>query len=142
MTVKKKGKGSRAAKEAKRRVVAAGVIAGKPTGEIARDAKCDARHVERLANEPATRFLIADAMAPHRERLTRLAGKAVAAVAGALGAKTTDKADHMARLRAVGRFGDLCKLAQGVEEADAASARQFTWEEFLIVWRRRQGETE
>ena len=130
-------KGSKAQKEAKRRVVARGVVEGKSTRTIAREAKCDPRHVERLANEPATRFIIADALAPHRERLTRLAGKAVNAVERALVARVTDKADHMARLRAVGRFGDLARMAQGIEAVDADAAKQVTREEFLVIWGRR-----
>jgi hypothetical protein len=127
-------KGSKGSKEAKRRVVARGVVAGKSTRTIAKEAKVSPRHVERLQAEPATKFLIATALAPHHKRITDLAGKAIAAVEGAFKAKTTDTADHMARLRAVGRFGDLARLAQGIETAEVEGANQVTWEQFLVIY--------
>lgn len=131
-------RGSKAEKEAKRRTVAAGVVAGKSTRTIAREVAATTRHVERLAAEPATRFLIADALKPHHAALVKLGKEAIAAVRGGLKAKLTDPADHMARLRAVGRFADLARMAQGVEDVgEPGSSKQITWEEFQVIWRSR-----
>jgi hypothetical protein len=131
-------RGSKAAKEAKRRTVAKGIVAGKSTAQIAKDAACNTRHVERLAAEPETQLLITDLMKPHRAKLECLVEKAIAAVDSALVAKRTDKADHMARLRAVGRTRDLVTMAAGKphEETDAGGGL-VTWEEFVVLYRKK-----
>jgi hypothetical protein len=130
--------GSRAEKAAKRDVVARGVIAGRSTKAIARAAGCTERHVQRLADEPETQFLITELMRPHRRKLDKLATKAIAAVEKALAANKTDKADHTARLRAVERFGELAEMAQGLAQAPPASDPTVTWEEFVVMYRSRK----
>jgi hypothetical protein len=127
-------------KEKKRRTVAKGVVAGKSTKTIARKAKCSARHVERLAKEPETQFLITEALRPQQTRLAKLATKVITAVDKALTAMKTDKVDHTSRLRAVERYGELLELAQGKPPAQdnqtSGESRQFTWEEFVVMYRR------
>jgi hypothetical protein len=130
--------GTRAGKERKRRTVAVGVIAGQDTAEIAAAAGCQPRYVQRLANDPETQFLITEALAPHREKLQRMAARAVYSVNMALLAKRTDKADHMARLRAVERYGELLGLAQGGKPQDAAAdGAMVTWEQFTLMYEKR-----
>ena len=130
--------GTRAGKESKRRTVAGGVIAGKDTAEIAKVAGCKPRHVQRLASEPATQFLITEMMGPHRERLAKMAKTAVNAVEKALIARKTDKSDHIVRLRAVERYGELLALAQGGKPAEASGdGTQVTWEQFTLMYERR-----
>lgn len=137
-------RGTKAEKERKRRVVAEGIVAGKSSRAIAAEAGCDARHVQRLAEEPATQFLVTDILRPHRERLARLAATAVTAVARALVAKDGKKADHIVRLRAIGRYGQLLELAQGgkVETPAAENGPMVTWEEFVVLYRSRKESTE
>jgi hypothetical protein len=131
-------KATKPEKEAKRRTVAKGVVAGKPTRAIAKKAGCTTRHVERLANEPETQFLITDALRPHHKKLAKLAGKAITAVTTALGAKRSDSADHVVRLRAIERYGDLLEFAQGKpKESQESDGAQFTWEEFVLLYRRK-----
>jgi len=131
------GRGSKAAKEAKRRVVAQGLVAGKPTKVIARAAGCKARHVERLAAEPKTQFLVTEILRPYHERLGKLAKKAIHAVDVALAAKYKGQPDHMARLRAVGRYGELVEMAQGTKAHDQVDRGLVTWEEFVLLYRSR-----
>ena len=135
--------GTRAGKESKRRTVAGGVIAGKGTQAIATAAGCQPRYVQRLANEPATQFLITEMMAPHRERLAKMAKTAVNAVEKALIARKTDKSDHVVRMRAVERYGDLLALAQGGKPAEASGeGMQVTWEQFTVMYQARRERTE
>lgn len=129
--------GSKSEKEAKRRIVAKGVVAGKKVRAIAAEAGCNTRHVQRLRDEPATQFLITDLMKPHRAKLAKLVDKSITAVGLALVAKTTDKHDHMARLRAVGRTKQLLEMAEGTKPEPGADAGQVTWEEFTVMYRRR-----
>lgn len=135
-------KGTRTEKEAKRRVVAAGTIAGKDTKAIAKAAGCTERHVLRLAREVETKFIVANALAPYREQLRKMAGKAVRVVDRAFLARKTDKADRMTQLRAVERFGDLLELASGDTRnvgRDADAGRHLvTWEEFVLIGRQRK----
>lgn len=105
--------GTKSQKAAKRRVVAAGAIAGKPTRAVAEKAGCSARHVNRLAEEPETQELIQSALAPYTSKLRRMAGKAVRAVERGLIAQKTSRSDHVMQLRAVERYGDLLELAAG-----------------------------
>jgi len=127
---------TKAEKETKRRKVATGAVAGKPTRAIAREAGCTPRHAQRLASEPATQFLITEALRPHRARLTKLAGQALAVVASGLRAKKKTPIDHFTRLRSVERLGDLLELAQGKKTEDLEAARpQWTWEEFVVLYR-------
>jgi len=74
-------------------------------------------------------------MRPHRETLEALAGKALKAVSSALGAKIGRKADHMARLRAVGRFAQLCELAQGgaAPDLDPDDGGLVTYEQLTLI---------
>jgi hypothetical protein len=127
--------GTTAGKERKRRVVAAGKLAGQTTEQIASSAGCKSRHVQRLAQEEETQFLIKDMMRPHRDSLEALAGMAIKAVRLALGAKDGRKADHMARLRAVGRYAQLCELAQGGKAPDLPpdDGGLMTYEELTLI---------
>lgn len=132
-------RGSKGTKEAKRRVVARGIVKGKTTKAIAREAGCAERHVERLAAEPATEFLITEIMRPHRERLEKLAKKSIDAVDEALSATyIKGKPNHEIRLRAVRRYRDLAEMAQGKpsDELEQTSGL-VTWEEFVVLYRRR-----
>jgi len=114
-----------------------GLVAGKRTKTIAKEAGCSKRHVERLAAEPETQFLITEAMRPHRKKLEKLATKAIAAVEKALGAKKKSDVDHFIRLRAVERFGDLAEMAQGTEEPEATDEIHMTWEAFQKMYEAR-----
>jgi hypothetical protein len=105
--------GSRAQKERKRRVVAVAKLAGQRTRATARQLGCSERHVRRLAAEPETRFLITEILRPFRAKLTQLASTAIKVVKEAFSAMKTDEADHFTRLRAVERYCDLLKMAQG-----------------------------
>ena len=136
--------GSKGEKERKRKIVARGVVAGKKTKAIAREAGASERHVERLVNEPETRLLITRIMRPHHARLEKLAVKAIAAVEGALTAKLAKGTpDHEIRLRAVGRYAELVHLAQGdgpAPQIDPAGG-VWTWEQFVVVhrlWKEKQ----
>lgn len=131
--------GTRAGKETKRRTVAAGVLAGQPPAAIAAVAGCQPRYVQRLTNEPATQFLITEALQPHRSKLAKMAGRAVYAVNLAMLAKRTDKQDHIVRLRAVERFGELLALAQGGKPAALVveDGLQVTWEQFTLMYEKR-----
>jgi hypothetical protein len=137
---------AKAEKEKKRRVVAKGVVAGKPIKTVAREAKCSTRHVERLAAEPATQYLITAALRPHQAKLTKMVERMITAVNVALVAKKEDTQDHIARLRAVERGRDLLELAQGKPSADVEQQGPalVTWEEFLVLYRRKEqrGNTE
>src|SRR5579862_2527875 len=55
--------------ERKRRVVAGGILQGKKTAVIAREAGCGPRHVRTLRAEEATQVLISDLLRPHIENL-------------------------------------------------------------------------
>lgn len=131
-------RGSKAQKEAKRRVVAKGIVAGKSTAAIAREAKTGKRHVERLATEPETQLLITDLMKPHRKKLEGLLKKSVEAVEAALKANRTDMADHRARMYGVRRTKDLLEMAEGKRDGDDAPIRKFsgTMEELLVLYRK------
>ncbi len=131
-------KATKAEKEQKRRKVATGAVAGKTTRVVARDAGCTPRHAQRLANEPATQFLITEALAPHRAKLSRLAEKAIRCVESGLRAVKTTNVDHFTRLRAVERYADLLGLAQGKKTEDLDANRPLvTWEEFIVLYRAR-----
>lgn len=138
-------RGSKPEKEAKRRVVAKGVVAGKSTAAIAREAKVSTRHVERLAAEPETKLLITELLKPHHAKLKKLVERSLTAISTALTAKITDKADHRARLIAVRRTKDLLELAQGHTEpaGNVGAELKFagTMEELLVLYRKitRQG---
>jgi hypothetical protein len=129
--------GTTAGKERKRRTVAGGVIAGQDTAAIAAAAGCQTRYVQRLANEPETQFLITELLQPHRAKLQRMAARAVYAVNTALLAKRTDKQDHIVRLRAVERYGDLIALAQGKPQEKTGEGAQVTWEQFTLMYEKR-----
>jgi hypothetical protein len=139
---------AKAEKEKKRRVVAKAVLAGKGVKVTAREAGCSTRHVERLAAEPATQYLITEALRPHQAKLTRMVERMITAVNVALVATKKDTQDHIARLRAVERGRDLLELAQGKPSADVEQqqgAALVTWEEYLVLYRSRsetRGNTE
>jgi hypothetical protein len=134
---KSKGKGSKAAKEAKREIVAAGIVAGKSATEIAQAADCNPRHVQRVAAEPETQFLVTELLRPHRQELADLATDVIRAVQGGLNALVTDPEDHTVRLRAVQRYRDLVNLAQGAEPPPATDRSLVTWEEYVVLYNRR-----
>ena len=126
-----------AEKEKKRRVVAKGVVAGRPTAKIAAEAGCTVRNVQRIASEPATQFLITEALQPHREELEQLAGDVIKAIGGGLRALKDDPEDHVVRLRAIERYGDMLQLAQGKPKEESEQGPvQITWEEFVVLYRK------
>lgn len=130
---------TRTEKERKRAVVAKGLAAGKKPRAIAAEANCGTRHVERLAAEPATQFLIAEAMRPHHDKLRDLAKKAVAAVDRGLTARTprSNMPMHEIQLRAVGRCAELLHLAQGDKPVEPDGNGLVTWQEFVLLYRSR-----
>lgn len=132
--------GTKSEQAKRRRVVAKGIVAGKSTKAIAKEAKCSARHVQRLASEKPTQFLIAEMMRPHRAKLEKLATKAIGAIEKALTAKVGDAADHKARLWGVDRYRELLELAQGgkPQPQNPDDGPQFTWEEFVVLYRSRK----
>jgi hypothetical protein len=129
----------KAEKQAKRRAVAKGALAGQPLGVVAKAAGCSKRHVQRLEREPETQFLISEALKPHRQQLARLAPKAIRVIERAFTARKTDGADRIVQLRAVERYRELMDLAQGTAKppTDAGSG-MVTWEEFVVLWRGRK----
>ena len=78
--------GSRAEKEWKRRAVAVAKLLGAGTRATARHIGCSERHVQRLAAEPETQFLIAEALRPFHATLDRLVAKVITVVDEALSA--------------------------------------------------------
>jgi len=131
-------KGTKASKEAKRRVVARGVIAGQTPKQIAAEAQASVRHVERLVSEPETQLIIADMMRPHRRTLEALTVKALDAVDRALDAQRDDgNANHEIQLRAVGRLKTMLELAQGRKEVEAQEPGLVTWEQFVMLYAKR-----
>jgi hypothetical protein len=67
--------GHKPERERKRFIVAAGVISGKPTAVIAKEAGCGARDVRRLAQDQMTRLLISELMRPFLPQLARHADR-------------------------------------------------------------------
>lgn len=131
--------GTKAGKELKRRVIARGLVKGKSTKAIAKEAGCNRRHAARIAQEPATEFLIAEIMRPYHERLARMAKVAIDAVESAMKA-THDGClpDHDVRLRGVRRYRDLAELAQGKPtDQTETTPGLVTWEEFEVLYRKR-----
>jgi hypothetical protein len=126
-------------KQAKRRAVAKGALAGKPLAAIAKAAGCSKRHVQRLEREPETQFLIVEALRPHRAVLTKMAGKALRVIERAFMARKTDGADRIVQLRAVERYHEMMDLAQGTAKPpDQEDRGQVTWEEFVVMYRARK----
>lgn len=131
--------GTKAGKELKRRVIARGIVAGKSTKAIAQEAGCNPRHAMRVAQEPATEFLITEIMRPYHARLAKLAQVAIQAVESAMKA-THDGClpDHDVRLRGVRRYRDLAELAQGrPSDQQEQTSGLVTWEEFEVLYRKR-----
>lgn len=102
-----------AEKTRKRKVVAAGIVAGKKSKVIGRELGCTDRTVRRIAAEKETQFLITRAIAPYTPELEALLPRVMDALGDALVAEKTDSADHFTRLRAIERHGELMELAQG-----------------------------
>lgn len=117
----------------KRRVVAAGKIAGKPSRKIAKEIGVTPNQVARIARQPATRLLIEELLEPEYERIRELAHKAVSAVDRALEAKNS-RGRHLyeIQLRGVGRFATLAHLAAGDRPPEAQIPGAMTWQQFLI----------
>jgi hypothetical protein len=131
-------RGTKASKERKRHIVAKGKVAGTKTKKIAAEAGCHPRHVERLSHDPATQILVAQLMRPYHDELASIVERSILAVNEALIAKTQrGKPNHEIRLRAVGRASELLHLAQGDKPADPATVGMVTWEEFVVMYRRR-----
>ena len=134
--------GTKGGKAKKRRIVAAGAIAGKTTRRIAKEADCSPRHVTRLVQEPETQFLISETLRPFQRKLAMMAAAAIRAVERGFVAKRTDRSDHIAQLRAVERYGDLLELAAG----DTRSAGRagdgvhvmVTWTQFMSIKEERE----
>jgi len=127
------GSGTVASKERKRRVIAAGKIAGKSNRQIAQDAGCSERHVDRVAAEPATKDLVRDLLRPHEQRLKRALTMALDAIDRGLVAKLKTPHDHGAQLSAAGSLREFLELLR-VNPKELVEAGQqppqFTWEEF------------
>lgn len=104
--------------------VAKKLVAGKIPQRIAEEIGISKQHVQVLAAEPETQFLITKALEPHRRKLEAMAPKAIAAVETALRAKKTDRADYKNRMAAVSRYGDLLELAQGGQRTDGKGGPQ------------------
>jgi hypothetical protein len=132
-----KGGHSRAGKEQKRRVVANGLATGRRTIDIARSARTTPRTVQRLANEPETKRLVADLLKPHWKRMEKSVGVALRAIDSALKALKTDRADHHVRLRATERLAEFLELAQA---GHRAGQPEITWEQFCRIYHARQQE--
>jgi hypothetical protein len=140
-----------AKKAAKRRVVAAGVIAGKKTKDIADALDTSTRNVQLIASERETQFLITAAFRPQQKLLTAMAARAVQVVLHGFEAMKYVKTgkdeykclgDAIARLRAVERYADLIALAQGqIKPEDESTTRDFpkyTWEELQVIYKQRR----
>jgi len=128
-----------AKKAVRRRIIANGVVSGQSANAIAQSAGTSKRTVQRIAAEPETQFLITEAFRPYQARLLELAGVVIDAVDEALGAMKTDKQDHLTRLKAVERYGDVLELAQGkVQEKPAEADRTWTWEEITAIYKARK----
>ena len=129
-----------AKKQAKRRIVATGAILGKTAKEIAQAAGCSPRHAARIAGEPATQFLITEALRPHQAQLVKLAYNVLKAIEGGLKAKKSTIIDHFTRLKAAERWCELAGLAQGGKPAELTQETglpHFTWEEFVVLYGKR-----
>jgi hypothetical protein len=122
-------------KEARRRTVAKGIIAGKKTKDIAREAQTTPRTVQRIQNEPETRRLIADLLKPHWKRFDKSIIAALNAIDRALRAMKKDRVDHGMRLRATERLGQYLELAQ---TGTRAGQPEITWEQFVRLYHKRQ----
>jgi hypothetical protein len=129
--------------ERRRQIVAKGVVAGKQRAAIAAEAGVSTRQVHRITHEPATEFLIAEMMRPHRERLAHLADQALTSVERALkatvGKGKLKRPDYEIQLRAVGRLGELLEMAE-TESAEKRGAGVHSWEEFVLVYQRHKQE--
>jgi len=125
--------------ETKRHIIAAGVVSGQSTEDIARSAGCSVRQVQRIASDMGTQLLITEAFAPHTKKLAKLATRVLYVIEKALLAHKDDNADHATRLKAVERYGDVLAMAQGkAPETTAEVKTQFTWEEFQILYQSRR----
>jgi hypothetical protein len=131
-------KGSSAEKEKKRRTVAKGLVSGTPLQGIARAAGCQPRYVQRLAAEPETQLLIAEALRPYHAQLRRAVPKALRAIERGLVARRTDLSDHYTQLRAVEKLEDYLKMAQGKPTESAVQTEPVTWEQFTVMYQKRQ----
>ena len=133
---------SKASQSKKKRVVAAGALAGARPIDIARAANCSVRQVNRLQHDPATQFLIAQALVPYHANLRKLAKKALAVVDRSMVAQKKTNADFVTQLRAVERFGDLVVMAAGAQASTAAAGkpgrRLVSWEELLAIKKARE----
>jgi hypothetical protein len=130
-----KGGRSKTDKEQKRRVVANGLATGRRTVDIARSARTTPRTVQRLANEPETKRLVADLLQPHWRHMEQSVAVALRAIDSALRAMKKDRADHHVRLRATERLAEFLELAQA---GHRAGQPEITWEQFCRIYHARQ----
>lgn len=126
-----------------RHVVAAGVVTGRKTGAIARDLGVTRRTVQRIAADDQTLLIVTDVLRPLKRKLEKLATRAAYVVEKAMLAHHTDKADHVTRLKAVERYGELLSLAQGklAAEQEVQEKQTFTWEEFEVMYYARRAKS-
>jgi hypothetical protein len=130
---------SKGIKAAKAEIVAAGIVAGKTNGQIAKEAGCSTRHVQRLAGEAETKLIITHLMAPYRRELAKLVPKTIAAVSRALDAKKSSKQDHYAQMQGVAKAQELLGMAQGkLPEEQSSGPQMITWDELLVLYRSRR----
>lgn len=121
--------------------VAAGKLANQSREDIAKAAGCTLRHVRRLEDEPETQLLARDMLKPHERKLKKLVDKALVSISRSLDAKLKTVYDHRAQMIAAGRLREYLELlrvdARELADADAEGLPQFTWEEFMLIYRRK-----
>ena len=126
-------KAPKAAHVRRRRIVAAGKVAGKTNHAIAKEAGVRSATAARIAREPATRLLIEELLEPEYGRIRKLAHKAVSAVERALDARNS-RGRHLyeIQLRGVGRFATLAHLAAGDRPPEPQAPGTMTWQQFVV----------
>jgi len=125
-------------KSLNRRIVAGGMVAGKSTKAIARDANMSTRNVQRIAGECETQLLITEAFRPFHALLHKMALHSIKVVNEAMLAMKADPQDWTSRLKAVEQYGELLFLAQGkLVDPPEQEQRQMSWEEFCVMYHAR-----
>jgi hypothetical protein len=114
---------------ARRRKIAAGLIAGKAIAQVARETGISRQWASREAQQPETRIELAGLLGSQHAKLERLVARAVAVIGAAMGATkvaaikdggTVDLgADHYARLQAVKRLLELIVACKPLAVGDA-----------------------
>lgn len=122
-----------AAREARRRTIAASLIAGESVTTIARKTGISRPWASQEANSPETQVLIADMLDKHADEMADLVARSLRAIRDAFGAKDGRQPDHRARLLAVKRVIELSQAGR-VKGNESASATTLTWQQFLTIY--------